>query len=38
MACSRMQGCRVLTSFPSTLFTALARCLQDNVLLDYKMP
>ncbi len=35
MACSRMQGCRVPTSSPSTLFTALAHCLQDSVLLTY---
>jgi hypothetical protein len=28
-------GCRVPISSPSTLFTALAHCLQDSLLLTY---
>ena len=33
-----MQGCRVPTISPSTLFAALAHCLQDSVLLTYGFP
>jgi len=33
-----MQDCCVPTSSPSTLSSALANCLQDSVLLTYRVP